>query len=177
MKAIREFAGQPLMWVQPKAMKQQFELRCGDEVLAVMQWQNSWRSGAAAETAEGSWSYKRQGFRQQVSIETNRADFPVPTLSRRWTGSATLSFPDGHTYHWKRNGFWGIKRAWTTPEGTLLVAFKTKYGFMKTGGEVEIDPFAASLPELSLLMSLGWYLMVMEARDAAAAASSSAVIS
>lgn len=54
MKAIREFAGQPLMWVQPRAMKQRFELRCGDEVLAAMQWQSSWRSGATTETAEGS---------------------------------------------------------------------------------------------------------------------------
>jgi hypothetical protein len=177
MKAIREFAGQPLMWVQPRTMKQRFELRCGDEVLAVMQWQSSWRSGAAAETAEGSWFYKRQGFRRRVIIEPNGADPPTPTLSRRWTGSATLSFPDGHSYLWKRSGFWGIKRAWTTPEGTLLLGFKTKYGLLKTGGEVAIDPFAASLPELALLVSLGWYMMVMEARDAAAAASSSAVIS
>lgn len=177
MKAIREFAGQPLMWVQPRAMKQRFELRCGDEVLAVMQWQSGWRSGAAAETTEGNWFYKRQGFRQQVIIQSNGADLPAPTLSRRWTGSATLSFPDGHTYLWKRLGFWGRKRAWTTPEGTPLLGFSTKYGLLKTGGEVAIDPFAASLPELALLVSLGWYLMVMEARDAAAAASSSAVIS
>jgi hypothetical protein len=177
MRAIREFAGLPLMWVQPKAMKQRFELRCGDEVLAVMQWQSSWRSGATVEAAEGSWSFRRQGFRQQVVIEANRADVPAPTLSRRWTGSATLSFPDGHGYLWKRSGFWGIKRAWTTPEGVPLVSFKTKYGFMKTGGEVVVDPLAAALPDLAVLMTLGWYLMVMEARDAATAASSSAVIS
>lgn len=176
MKAIREFAGQPLLWVQPRAMKQRFELRCGDEVLAVMQWQSSWRSGATAETAEGSWSYKRQGFRQQVIIQSNGADLLTPTLSRRWTGSATLSFPDGHSYLWKRSGFWGIKRAWTTPEGTPMLGFKTKYGLLKTGGEVAIAPFAASLPELPLLMTLGFYLMVTEMRDAAATASSSVVI-
>ncbi len=69
MKAIREFAGLPLLWVQPRAMKQQFELRCGDEVLAVMSWKSSWRTGATVETAEGSWSFERQGFRQQVSIK------------------------------------------------------------------------------------------------------------
>ena len=43
MQAIREFAGQPLIWAQPRAMKQRFELRCGDAVLAVIQWQSSWR--------------------------------------------------------------------------------------------------------------------------------------
>jgi hypothetical protein len=172
MKAIREFVGQPLLWMQPKAMKQQFELHCGDEVLVVMRWQSSWRSGATAETAEGSWSFKRQGFRQQVLIESSRGDAALPTLRRRWTGSATLSFPDGRSYLWKRNGFWGIRRMWTTPEGFSLLSFRTRYGFMKTGGEVAVDSLAAALSELGLLVSLGWYLVVMEARDAAAASGS-----
>ncbi len=174
MNTIREFAGQPLRWVQPKAVKQQFELHSGDEVLAVMQWQSSWRSSATAETAEGNWSFNRRGFRQQVSIEANRADLPIPTLSRRWTGSATLTFPDGQSYLWKRSGFWGIKRAWTTPDGVPLVTFKTAYGLFKTGGEVAIEPTAATLPELALLMTLGWYLVVMAARDAAAASAAGA---
>ncbi len=177
MKAIREFAGLPLLWVQPKAMKQQFELHCGDEVLAVMRWQSSWRSGATVETAEGSWSFRRQGFWQQVIIESAWGGAALPTLRRRWTGSATLSFPDGHSYLWQRNGFWGIKRVWSTVEGVPLVSLKARSGFLKTGGEVAIQPFAAALPELALLVTLGWYLVIMEARDAAAAASSAAIVS
>jgi hypothetical protein len=176
MKAIREFAGLPLLWVQPKAMQQQFELRCGDEVLAVMRWESSWRSGATAEMAEGSWSFRRQGFRQEVVIEPAWGGAAVPTLRRHW-GSATLSFPDGHRYLWKRNGFWGTKRAWTAVDGVPLLGFKARPGFLKTGGEVEIYPLAAALPELALLVTLGWYLVVMEGRDAAAAASSTAVVS
>lgn len=175
MRAIRECAGLPLMWVQPKATQQRFELRGGDEVLAVMQWPSSWRSGSTVEAAEGSWSFHRQGFSQRVIIEVHRAGFLAPTLSRRWTGSATLSFPDGHAYLWKNAGFWGNRRAWTTPEGMPLIHFQTKYGFLKTGGEVTVDPLAAALPDLALLVSLGWYLTVMASRDAAAA--SSAVIS
>jgi hypothetical protein len=175
MEAIREFAGKPLLWVQPKAMKQQFELCCGNEVLAVMRWQSSWRSSATAETAEGSWSFKRQGFRRQVQIESNWGDSMPPTLQRRWTGSATLIFPDGRlSYLWKRNGFWGIKRVWTTMDGVPLLSFKTRPGFLKTSGEVEIDPLAADLPELALLVSLGWYLLIMETRDAAVAARAAA---
>jgi hypothetical protein len=178
MKAMREFTGQPLLWMQPKAMQQQFELHGGDEVLASIRWESSWRSRATAETAEGSWSFRRQGFRQQVVIESNWGDAELPTLQRSWTGKATLSFPDGHSYLWRRNGFWGIKRVWTTPEGEPLLNFTTRQGFLKTGGEVEIAPLAAALPELALLVTLGWYLVIMERRDAAAAAaSSSAVVS
>ncbi len=173
MRAIREFVGQSLLWVQPRAMKQQFELRCGDEVLAVMRWQSSWRSSAAVETAEGSWSFRYKGFwHQQVVIESSRGDVAQPTLRRRWTGSATLSFPDGRSYLWKRRGFWGIKRDWVTADGVPLLSFKTKSGLIKTGGEVGVQPFAAALPELALLVTLGWYLVVMEVREAAAAAAS-----
>jgi hypothetical protein len=175
MKAIRDFAGQPLLWVQPRAMKQQFELRSGDEVLAVMRWESSWRSGAAAETAQESWSFKRQGFRQQVVIESSEENSAVPTLKRGWTSNAALLFPDGHSFLWKRQGFWGVKRVWATLDGVPLLSFKVRSGFVKTGGEVEIHPIAADLPELALLMTLGWYLVVMEARDAAVAASTAAI--
>ena len=174
MQAIRGFAGQPLLWVQPKATKQQFELQAGDEVLAVMRWPSGWRSGAAAESAEGSWSFKRQGFRQQVVMESSQDGAALPTLRRGWTGNATLSFPDGHSYLWRRSGFWGIKRHWTTPDGVPLLSLKARSGLMKTGGELEIAPLAADLPELALLVTLGWYLVIMERRDAAAAASASA---
>src|ERR1051326_5722734 len=168
MKAIREFVGQPLQWVQPKATKQQFELHSGDEVLVVMRWQRSWRTAATVETAEGSWLFKRQGFRQQVVIEPGVGNAAVPTLKRSWTGNATLSFPDGHSYLWRRQGFWGIRRVWVTADGVQLLSFKARQGFLKTGGEVEVLAFAADLPELALLVSLGWYLVIMEARDASA---------
>jgi hypothetical protein len=170
MKAIRDFAGQPLLWVQPKVRKQQFELQCGDEVLAVMRWPSNWRTGAKVETAEESWSFKRQGFRQQVTIATSREDAVVPALQRSWLGKATLSFPDGHTYLWKRTSFWGLKRVWMTAEGMPLLSLKARSGFLKMGSEVEIDALAATLPELPLLVTLGWYLAIMEMRDASAAA-------
>jgi hypothetical protein len=176
MKAIRAFAGQALIWAQPRAMRQQFALYCGDEVLAIMRWQSSWRSDATAETAEGSWSFQRRGFSRQVIIESSQGGAALPTLTRGWTGSATLSFPDGHGYLWKRTGFWGSRRAWTTAEGVPLLSIKTRSGFLKMGAEVEIQPFAAALPELALLMTLGWYLAVLEMRDASAAAASSAAV-
>src|SRR5690242_7100199 len=124
MKAIREFVGQPLRWVQPKAIKQQFELYSGDEVLAVMTWPSGWRTGATAETAEGAWSFKRQGFRQQVVIASGESDAVLPALKRGWTGSATLSFPDGRSFLWRRQGFWGVKRVWLTAEGMPLLSIK-----------------------------------------------------
>lgn len=170
MRTLHEIAGQPLMWLQPRAMKHVFELHCGDEVLGTIRWPSSWNSAAVAELAEGSCIFKRSGFRQQVSLEASRSSVPTQTLHCRWTGSATLSFPDGHAFRWKGTSFWGTRYAWSMPDGTPLVRFHLHEGFVRTGGQIDIEPFAASLPELALLVSLGWYLVIMGSRDAAAAA-------
>jgi hypothetical protein len=60
MKKINELAGGELVWVQLARLKQEFELRAGDDVIATLRWQRS--SLAIAETADQSWTFKREGF-------------------------------------------------------------------------------------------------------------------
>jgi len=45
---------------------------------------------------------------------------------------------------------------------------------VKANGAVEIQPGAAGLPDTPLLVLLGWYLILLHAEDANAAAGSSA---
>ena len=44
--------------------------------------------------------------------------------------------------------------------------FESEHGSLKVEGQVEIERPAVTLPELGLLMVLGWYLLVMCAQDA-----------
>lgn len=57
------------------------------------------------------------------------------------------------------------------------MSFKASSGVMKWGSEVEIPPSAADLPELGLLASLGWYMLIIQMRDASAAATNAIVSS
>ena len=43
--------------------------------------------------------------------------------------------------------------------------FGCKQGLTKIEGGVEIGRLDAALPELDLLVTLGWYLLLMRARD------------
>ena len=64
MRLIQEAADQELLWRQTHALKQEYALRAGDEVLATLRWQKPFGSLALAKTAEGGWTFKRSGFWQ-----------------------------------------------------------------------------------------------------------------
>jgi hypothetical protein len=51
-----------------------------------------------------------------------------------------------------------IQWTWQQTDATPLVLIRP-YGLMKIRGMVEITPAAAALPELDLLVTLGWYLL------------------
>jgi len=46
---------------------------------------------------------------------------------------------------------------------------------MRASGQVEVNPDATGRPDLSLLVLLGWYLILLHAEDSAAASSAATV--
>ncbi|MBO0764518.1 MAG: hypothetical protein J2P50_08015 [Hyphomicrobiaceae bacterium] len=184
-RAIREFVGMPLRWVQPKWLRRTYELRCGEEILARMPYDDPlWRDEprGLARTKEGAWSFR--GYGTEVTIETDKGDRMLVRGYGGWTGrftrfhNPTLSLPNGHDYFLKRWGSlhdyflkrWGWSLTayyrWLAADGTALVTFSVRpwpQGYMmkigmKISGQVEVRPPAAALPELDLLITLGLYL-------------------
>ena len=50
-----------------------------------------------------------------------------------------------------------------------LIRFKGRHGVIKAKGAVDIEPEAVKLPDLPLLVLLGWYLVLLYAQDTAVA--------
>jgi hypothetical protein len=197
MRLIQEVADQELVWRQPTAMKEHYELRAGDEVLATLQWQRSWASTlATAHTAEGAWTFKRSGFWQQrIGVRPLDSEREVATFVPDWKGNGLLTVGGERTFNWVGKGFWGLEKMWQEREDAPpLIGFKHQSA-LKTAARVILSPTAAALPEttqlddlyrplspdemgplsaslaeLPLLVTLGFYLMVLEVMDATAAA-------
>ena len=197
MRLIQEAADQELVWQQPTAMKEHYELRAGDEVLATLQWHRSWSSTlVTARTAEEAWTFKRSGFWQQrIGVRLLDSEREVATFKPDWAGNGVLTIEGGRTFRWVGKGFWGLEKLWQEREDAPpLIGFK-HLGALKTAARVVLSPTAAALPEttqlddlyrplapdemgplseslaeLPLLVTLGFYLMVLEVMDAAAAA-------
>jgi hypothetical protein len=69
--------------------------------------------------------------------------------------------------------FWQSQWVWQE-EDQPLILFKGRHGIVKAEGAVEILPGSAARPDAPLLVLLGWYLILLHAEDANAAAGSSA---
>ena len=165
MKTIKEVALGELVWVQPARMKQDFELQAGDEVVGSLNWQRA--SLAAGETADQSWTFKREGFlHPQVTVRVPGSDDNVALFHPRWAGGGTLDLQQGKQLRFVAANFWHSQWDWLDAQKTPLVHFKSRQGLLKVEGQVEIETEAIQSPELPLLVVLGWYLLILFSRDA-----------
>ena len=196
MRLIQEAADQELSWRQPSVLRQEFELRAGEETLATLRWQKAFGSLALAEAADGRWTFKRAGFWQpRVTVRAAGSDVDIAVFKPEgWSGGGALTTERGSTFRWAGKGLWRSQWTWHGPDDVELVRFTGGQG-LKTEGwmtlaavaatlpevaqlddlyrpvpEGERVPPAAALPELGLLVTLGWYLLVLAAQDAAGAA-------
>ena len=69
MQGIRDVVGTELEWVQPHALRREFELRAGEEAVAKLEFRSTFGSLASAQSGEGTWTFKRVGFwRSHVTV-------------------------------------------------------------------------------------------------------------
>jgi len=171
MKHVRDLAGLELTWVQPAALKLDFELRDGDEVVATLRFRSTFGSFATVETADGTWTFKRMGFFvTRVTICPAGSDDAIATFrNNTWSAGGTLELSGGRELHANSN-FWGSRYEFKFGEEEFQVRFTRIRGALHLSSTLEISADAATLPELPWLVALGWYLVVMMSSDAAAGA-------
>lgn len=170
MRHIAQMAGSELEWVQPRALKMEYELRSGDEVVATLRFRSSWGSFATAESADGCWTFKRVGFWQtRATVRPCGSEEEIAGFRQgTWSFGGTLELPDGRKYLASTN-FWATRYEIQSESGEALIRYRT-HGVLRLGAHMEILPPAAGLPELPWMAMLGWYLAVMMHNDSAAAA-------
>ena len=171
MKNIARLIDHELKWVQPSALKQEFELQTDGEVAATLRLKSSFGSFATAESADGCWTFKRVGFWQtRATVRTCDSETDIATFKNNtWKGGGTLELADGRKYLANTN-FWQTEFEFKTETGERLFGYKHIGGVMHLSAQVQIEPPAATLPELPWLVMFGWYLALMLHRDSASAA-------
>jgi hypothetical protein len=184
MKSIRDVAGGELAWVQPARTRQAFELRSAgrtqgapelDEVVGTLVWARM--SLATGETADGSWTFKREGFwHPRVTVRLAGSEDNIAQFSPNWGGGGTLDIVGHPQFRFGSANFWRSQWDWLDSADKPLVHFKSRQGLLKLEGQVEIEPQAIASPDAPLLVVLGWYLLVLFARDAAASSAGTVAV-
>jgi hypothetical protein len=170
--SLSSFVGQALTWVPAAAFKTRYDLIAPDSTTLATLDMSNWTSKANALVPEGTLFIRKEGWSGlKVVISQSEQGPLLATYQRNWTGtSGQLLFPDGHTFKWGKVNFWGTQKAWTDPIDNTARVRLSGGGFSRKS-TVEIYPQAAEIPELSLLLVLGLYNIIIERRNATAASS------
>jgi hypothetical protein len=176
MQAIREVVGQDLQWIGKKVglfAEDEFELRSGDELLAMLHAREKRADWVCGEAADGRWALKSRNIGSGEILVITELDTQAEiAVVKRWRKHGLfqrvndyMAFSDGRIVTWKKVSQWHDEWDWVDSNGRPLIHFQR-------GHHVVIEPLAFTLPELSLLVIVGWQLMILqeEARKKAAVA-------
>ena len=160
MRSLDEVVGQDLLWTPSKSARRSYELRAGEELVGTLSWQRG--SLAVADIADRHWTFKREGFwHPRVTVRVAGSASDIAIFRPGWSGAGTLELSPSRRIQWSAPNMWHTQWAWQETDGRPLVHFKGRQGWTKHEGYVEVEPGATALPELPLLVSLGWYLLVL----------------
>ena len=172
------FSNGHLLWTQPKTIHQFYELRLNEELYGTLNFPKLTGSLAEVETFDGKWSFKRIGiFHTKITVREfgNDNDLAVfkPNLM---ASSGSLEFANGKTFTWEAANFWATRFEFKDNVGNLLVTFRAGVDdpklkdWFKTQARVEITEQAKDFPELSVIILLGWYLIIILHMDSSTSA-------
>lgn len=150
-RRLSSVAGRDLVWVRTKLFGEQHELRLGNDVLAKVR-------GGWGEAVEGQWVFKRhEGLSNapvRFAVHDAMSDTEIVWADLRGR-TGEIEFLDGRRFRWGGPPLWLGQLTFTDRTGTILIRFeKSIFGRR----QVRIEEAAVSIPELSLLVLLGWFV-------------------
>jgi hypothetical protein len=174
LRSLQEAVGRELIWKPRGLLSRTHDLLDPDSVAAGPYATLVCRAGfavqapAAAQSGDGSWHFLQQGFfRQNVRVLAADGKTPVATLKRSWR-RGVLRFEDGREFVWRRQAFWSPSWRFDDANGTAVVRFQWRFSLPRSTTRVEFESSAAPTTDRALLACLGWYLVLMSRRRAAA---------
>lgn len=177
MNPIQHLAGQYLYWTQPPLFAMEYQLHDAEHIqsLATLKWKSQLKMQASITIGERAWNFDLKGFFNR-RIEIREGEDTEGTLTGTfkpgWNYHGTLTLADGRMFKWKNANMWNTEWKWTTMDDGDLMKFSpdTKLSRMtRSEAKIELSPAAADFPEVGLLATLGWYMMLVQNIEAASA--------
>ena len=171
MTPLNAHAPSTLEWKQQSAFGRYYELKGGDTVYATLEFVKRFGSLAEARTAGGTWTFKRRGMMSPaVSARTPGSESDLAVYKPNWSSSkGELTLASGEKLLFRSESFWGSDWILTDGAGQPLLRFVTR-GVFKHGAEVTAEPAGRARPDMPLLATFCWYLLLLYLEDAGGSA-------
>jgi hypothetical protein len=163
-------------WMQPETLRRRFELRSANQQIATLEFRKVLGSLAVATSASGQWTFKRTGFfKPRITVRKADEESDLAVFHPNWLcTSGALLFADGRAFNWRVANFWVTQFAWVDRTGRASITYqsgvedKSLGDLFKNQARVDIEPSARAAAEVPLLVTLGWYLIILQREDSAA---------
>ena len=150
-----------------------FQLTSQGEVVGSLQKTNFWATEFRAESAHGSWKFRRTGcFRTGTEIVDANSNAQIAIFKPQWSGGVKLAFSDGMTFRLTCKGFW--RPVWTVwaESGQAILQLHTREKAVELPGTAPVAE-----DRLTLLAIFVWHIMRQAAEEAASTAALSVATS
>ena len=142
-----------------------YELKINEETTGILSRPSCWSPRFLAETRDGCWVFRRQGF-LGTGVEITDADSeePIARFKSSSGGGGRLIFTDGQGFWLKYKGWW--RPVWTvsTDDGQPVLEVHTRENIVELRASAGIPS-----TRLSLLITFCWSRVLQADEDASAA--------
>ena len=176
--------GDIFLWTQPKATSRIFELHRHDEPFGTLEFRSMWGTLAWSKDPIQNWSFKRVGFlTPHITVRMPDFDSDYALFDPKVFGGGMLHTPDGRPYRWEPLNNWHTKWRFTDKKGVAILSFEQDSEEFKLSelftiqAAVTVETNRITNLEFSMLVNLGFYLVVLNSMDSSAAAAAAAASS
>jgi hypothetical protein len=183
MNPLTVAMGSELFWEQPKVSQHFYVLRSLDESIAQLEFVSTINSNANSSAGDEHWTFKQLGFfSTRVSVHPLDSEVELASYQPNWMGtSGEIQFSMGGIFTWAVMDIMGTRFSISKLDGPELITYfsgarSRKFSnLFKQQAQMVIAPDALQTKDLSVLVLLGWYLVIIHNEDAALAASTASL--
>ena len=179
MKTFTPTLGAEMHWIQPDILDNvQFELHSNNGVFETLEYKRGFfKEAVTVRSSFGNWNLKQVSFfNPDIAILNLGTNVEVATYSRNFWMGGQIEFTTKNKFSWKPLDFWHTEWGFENQQKSILYAIRfgnkeRKFSnILKMQAIVEIKEhgYRYNTGELSLLLALGWYLMIKDYEDNAA---------
>ena len=158
MAAASQPGFRELTWVEPENEGAPYIIRADGRGIGSLRMDRGDACRAVGELHGRRWILERTNqFYPRVTIHEEGSSEPLAIFTQGLTGGGVVSFAGGAEYCWNPSHIWST--TWCFRSGgkkaSLCVSEQTP---QRAGARVRMCADAAQLPEMPVLLLLGWYL-------------------
>ena len=155
--------------IKPRLLKQEFEFISAGQPVGKLKVQGPFKLSAQATLFNEEWSLNKTGIWQTfIEYKAAQRPFTKGRIQKKMRGRTELKASDGKTYTFRKIKWWKSSWAWYDRDENPVIEMRQDHSF--TNKQAHFIIHNPDHAETTLMILIAWFVMLIQRRNAAAAA-------